>query len=220
MRLLVLEDDHVLLNGLKVGLQILGFTVDTVSRVADAQAALQSVSFDAAVLDVMLPDGSGIDVLQTMRRRGDDTPVIVLTARDAVGDRIEGLDAGADDYLAKPFDLDELAARLRAITRRKQGRAKRTLTCMGITIDPARMSTTLDGQAIALSRHEFIILHALMTNPGHILSKATIEEKLYGWQEDVESNTIEVHIHKLRSKLGALAIETVRGVGYRVRTSK
>lgn len=217
MRLLVLEDDEVLLDGLTVGLQMLGFTVDTVNRAADALMALDADRFDAAVFDVMLPEGSGIDVLGTMRRNGDRTPVVMLTARDQVADRIGGLDAGADDYVGKPFDLDELAARLRAVMRRKEGRAERTLSWKGVMADPARMAAVIEGRPIKLSRHEFTILHALMVNPGHIVSRTNLEEKLYGWQEDVESNTVEVHVHKLRTKLGASFIETVRGVGYRVR---
>jgi two-component system response regulator QseB len=217
MRLLVLEDDEVLLDGLTVGLQLLGFTVDTVTCAADALAALETDRFDAAVIDVMLPDGSGIDVLGAIRRNGDRTPVVILTAKDQVADRIGGLDAGADDYVGKPFDLDELGARLRAVMRRKEGRAEKTLSWRGVVVDPSRMTAAVDGRPVRLSRHEFTILHAFMINPGHIVSRADLEEKLYGWQEDVESNTVEVHIHKLRTKLGSSFIETVRGVGYRVR---
>lgn len=217
MRLLVVEDDEVLSDGLKVGLNMLGFTVDAVGRVADACEAVAVDRFDAIVLDLMLPDGSGLDVLAKLRNSGKRTPVLLLTARDEVADRIAGLDAGADDYLGKPFDLDELAARLRAIIRRAQGRAESRPQWRGVTLDPARMSAEHDGRTVPLSRREFTILQALMDNPGTIQSKTALEQKLYGWQEDVESNTVEVHVHKLRAKLGPDLIETVRGVGYRLK---
>ncbi len=217
MRLLVVEDDEILLDGLKVGLQLCGFTVDAVTTAADAEAAVAADTFDAVILDLMLPDGSGLDVLQTMRAAKDRTPVLLLTAKDEVRDRIAGLDAGADDYLGKPFDLDEVAARLRAIVRRGQGRAESVLSWNGVALDPARMIATREGTTVSLSRREFVILQALMEAPGVIQSKSLLEQKLYGWQEDVESNTIEVHVHKLRSKLGADFIETVRGAGYRLR---
>ncbi len=220
MRLLVVEDDEVLLDGLKVGLQMCGFTVDAVTTVADAQAAVRADTFEAVVLDLMLPDGSGLDVLAAMRRAKDRTPVLLLTAKDEVSDRICGLDAGADDYLGKPFDLDEVAARLRAIIRRGQGRAESRLIWQDATLDPARMTVERGGTLITLSRREFAILQALMENPGTIHSKPNLEQKLYGWQEEVESNTVEVHVHKLRAKLGASFIETVRGVGYRLRTAE
>lgn len=216
MRILVLEDDAVLLDGLKVGLGLSGFTVDTVSTVADAIEALASDRFDAVVLDRMLPDGCGLEVLSRMRGRGDRTPVLLLTAKDETADRIGGLDAGADDYLGKPFDLDEVAARLRAITRRAEGRARPVLECGDIVLDLAGMAVRRGGDNMAVSRREFSILQALMENPGMIHSKQSLEQRLYGWQEDVESNTVEVHVHKLRAKLGASVIETVRGVGYRM----
>ena len=217
MRLLVVEDDEILLDGLKVGLRICGFTVDAVSCVADADAAVAAESFDAVILDLMLPDGSGLDILASMRRSGDRTPVLLLTAKDEVADRIAGLDTGADDYIGKPFDLDEVAARLRAIVRRAHGRASAQLEWKDIVLDPARMSASRAGTPVSLSRREFVILQALMEAPGIIQSKSILEEKLYGWQEEVESNTVEVHIHKLRAKLGAALIETVRGAGYRLR---
>lgn len=216
MRILVVEDDAVLLDGLKVGLGLSGFTVDTVSTCADATEALMADRFDAVVLDRMLPDGSGMEVLAHLRERGDRTPVLLLTAKDETADRIDGLDAGADDYLGKPFDLDEVAARLRAITRRAEGRARPELRCGGIALDPAEMAAHKGDTSIPLSRREFSILRALMENPGMIHSKQALEQRLYGWQEDVESNTVEVHVHKLRAKLGASSIETVRGVGYRM----
>ena len=216
MRILVIEDDAVLLDGLKVGLGLAGFSADTVSTLADARAAIESDSFDAIVLDRMLPDGSGLDLLRTMRAARNRTPVLLLTAKDEVTDRIDGLDAGADDYLGKPFDLDEVAARLRAITRRAEGRASPKLTWAGLTLDPATLEVVQNGKVTGLSRREFAVLLAMMENPTMIHSKQTLETRLYGWQEEVESNTIEVHVHKLRQKLGAASIETVRGVGYRM----
>lgn len=220
MRILVVEDDAVLLDGLKVGLGLSGFTVDTVATRADATEALMADRFDAVVLDRMLPDGSGLEVLAQLRERGDRTPVLLLTAKDETSDRIDGLDAGADDYLGKPFDLDEVAARLRAITRRAEGRARPELRCGGIVLDPAEMAARKGDISIPLSRREFSILRTLMENPGMIHSKQVLEQRLYGWQEDVESNTVEVHVHKLRAKLGASSIETVRGVGYRMGRSE
>lgn len=219
MRILVVEDDAVLANGLRVGLQLAGLTVDTVRTVKDADLAIDVDAFDAIILDLMLPDGSGIDLLSRMRKAGNKTPVLLLTAKDEVRDRIGGLDAGADDYLGKPFDLDEVAARLRAITRRATGRATAQMHYNGVCLDPAKMSASKGDEAIGLSPREFVILHALMSSPGVIQSKAALEQKLYGWQEDVESNTVEVHIHKLRSKIGSTFIETVRGVGYRLRAA-
>lgn len=216
MRILVVEDDEVLLNGLQVGLGLAGFNVDVVSGCADAAIALRTSAFDAIVLDLMLPDGSGLDLLSHLRADGAQTPVLLLTARDSVMDRITGLDAGADDYLGKPFDLDEAAARLRALTRRAAGHASAHLVWRDVVLDPASMAVTRDGVFIRLSRREFAILHALMERPGHILSKIQLEERIYGWQEDVESNAIEVHVHNVRSKLGSGVIETVRGVGYRL----
>lgn len=216
MRVLLVEDDAVLLNGLQVGLGLAGFTVDAVSTCIDASAALRSSIFDAVVLDLMLPDGSGLDVLEELRRRSVGTPVLLLTARDSIPDRIAGLDAGADDYLGKPFDLNEVAARLRALTRRGNGGGSACRIWRDLRLDPATMAVSKSGEAVRLSRREFSVLHALIERPGQILSKSQLEDRLYGWQEDVESNTIEVHIHNLRQKLGPGVIETVRGVGYKL----
>lgn len=216
MRVLVVEDDEILSNGLAVGLDISGFSVEVAQTCDEARAGLRAGGFDAVVLDLMLPDGSGLDILAELRSARSILPVLLLTARDAVEDRIAGLDAGADDYLGKPFDLDELAARLRALMRRGAGRASATLDWRGIVIEPASLTVTQAGRQVRLSRREFSILHALMERPGIILSKGQIEERLYGWQEDIESNTVEVHVHHLRSKLGAETIETVRGLGYRM----
>lgn len=217
MRILVIEDDPVLSDGLKVGLSLNGDTVDMVGTCDAARAAMATASFDAVVLDLMLPDGSGLDVLKEMRGAADRTPVLLLTALDEVADRIKGLDTGADDYLGKPFDLDELAARVRAIARRGAGRATPHLAASGIVLDPTSFAATVDGLSIALSRREFSVLSTLMERPGTIRSRSEIEDRLYGWQEEVESNAIEVHVHNLRAKVGRERIETVRGLGYRMR---
>lgn len=219
MRVLVVEDDPVLADGLKVGLTLGLATVDCVATCADAHAALATTRFDAVVLDLMLPDGSGLEVLRTMRKLGDDTPVLLLTAQDETADRVRGLDSGADDYVGKPFDLDELAARVRAVSRRRAGRAAPILTAGAIALDPSTLSVTVSGEAVSLSRREFSVLSTLMERPGTIRSKSEIEDHLYGWQEEVESNTVEVHIHNLRAKIGRAAIETVRGLGYRMGAS-
>lgn len=219
MRILVIEDDPILSDGLRVGLSLAGWTVDGVGSCDGAKAALASTSFDAIVLDLMLTDGSGLEVLQEMRRRGDATPVVLLTALDEISDRIRGLDAGADDYVGKPFDLDELAARIRAVARRKEGRAGPLLRACGIVLDPAGLRASVDEQEITLSRREFAVLSALMERPGVIRSRSELEDRLYGWREEIESNAVEVHIHNLRIKVGREKVETVRGLGYRLRTA-
>ncbi|RXF75572.1 response regulator [Hansschlegelia zhihuaiae] len=216
MRVLVVEDDPLLLDGLRVGLGLAGATCDVVSSCGDAEAALATSTFDAVVLDRMLPDGSGLDVLKRLRAGGDLTPILLLTALDETSDRIDGLDAGADDYLGKPFDLEELAARIRAIARRGAGRASATLAWRDVTLDPATMTAARGGAPLPLSRREFAVLSALMERRGAIASRAQIEDRLYGWQEEIESNAVEVHVHHLRAKLGREAIETVRGLGYRM----
>lgn len=219
MRVLVVEDDPILRDGIKVGLGLLGATVDEVETCADSRAAMAATRFDAVVLDLMLPDGSGLDVLREMRAAGDRTPVLLLTALDEVGDRIRGLDSGADDYLGKPFDLGELAARVRAIARRGAGRAAPLLRAGEITLDPAGLSVMAGGRAVELSRREFAVLSALMERPGMVKSRGEIEDRLYGWQEEIESNAVEVYVHNLRAKLGREAIETVRGLGYRMKVT-
>ena len=218
MRILVVEDDPILSDGLRAGLSLTGATVDAVATCEDADNALSTTRYSAVVLDIMLPDGSGLDLLRRLRGRQDATPVLLLTARDSVGDKVSGLDSGADDYLAKPFDLDELAARLRAIVRREGGRAGPTMTYGAIVLSPADLSATVSGEPINLSRREFAILAALMERPEQVRSRADLEERLYGWHEDVESNAVEVHIHNLRNKIGRDAIQTLRGVGYRMGT--
>lgn len=216
MRILLVEDDDVLRDGLVAGLGLDGFEVDAVASCADARAGLGATDHAAVVLDIGLPDGSGLDLLGEWRRAGVTTPILLLTARNLVADRIDGLDGGADDYLGKPFDLSELSARLRALLRRSHGRAHGEITLGALAIDESRRRVHLDGQEIPLSRREYAILHALAAHPGHILSRAQLEDRIYGWQEEVESNAVEVHIHKLRSKLGREWIETVRGEGYRI----
>ena len=214
MRILLVEDDDILRDGIVVGLGLEGFEVDAVACLADARAAIGDHA--GVVLDIGLPDGSGLDLLAEWRRAGVETPVLLLTARDMVADRVEGLDRGADDYLGKPFDLTELSARLRAIMRRASGRASGDLELGALIISEARRSVALDGEEIAVSRREFAILHALAERPGHVLSRSQLEDRIYGWQEEIESNAVEVHIHKLRAKLGRSRIETVRGEGYRI----
>lgn len=216
MRILVVEDDALIADGLSVGLRMHGFTPELVETCADATHALGAGGFDAMVLDLMLPDGSGVDLLRDLRASGEQLPVLMLTARDTLDDRVAGLDAGADDYLGKPFELPELSARLRALTRRAQGRAENRMAWNGLSLDVARMAGWLGGAEISFSRREFGVLAALMDRPGAILNKQTLEEKLYGWQEGIESNTVEVHIHHLRAKLGSGFIQTVRGAGYRL----
>lgn len=216
MRILVVEDDEILRDAVEAGLSLAGFTVDSVDTLADARSASSSWPYDAVVLDLALPDGSGLNLLKDWRAAGNLTPVLLLTARNATQDRIAGLDTGADDYLGKPFDVDELAARVRAIVRRGHGRASPLLRVGDISLDPASRELIKDGRPISLSRREFTVLQALMEQPGRLLSRAQLEERLYGWQEEVESNAVEVHIHNLRAKLGRKVIETVRGEGYRV----
>lgn len=216
MRILLVEDDDVLRDGIVAGLGLDGFEVDAVATVADAREGAASGDHVGIILDIGLPDGSGLDLLAEWRAGGLSTPVLLLTARNLISDRIGGLDGGADDYLGKPFDLAELSARLRAILRRSSGRASSDIALDGLTISEARRAVTLDGRNIPVSRREFAILHALAERPGHILSRSQLETRIYGWQEEVESNAVEVHIHKLRAKLGRDRIETVRGEGYRI----
>ena len=220
MRVLIVEDDEMLSDGLQAGLRLAGFSPEAVASCADARQALAAGGFRVAVVDLMLPDGSGLDLLAGIRARGETLPVLILTARDGTGERIAGPGAGADDYLGKPFDLGELAARLRALVRRGEGRAAPEAEWNGLSLDPARMTGRRDGHEIAFSPREFTVLLALMERPGAILGKAQLEERIYGWQEEVESNTVEVHIHHLRGKLGPGFIETVRGAGYRLAAAR
>ena len=216
MRVLIVEDDEVLLEGLQTGLALEGFTADAVETIEDARLAVEAVDYDAAVLDIALPDGSGLDLLRSWRASEKPLPVLLLTARDSVRDRVEGLDRGADDYLGKPFDLNEVAARIRAIARRGKGQASPLLLWRDVELDVAAREVRKGGEPVALPRREFAVLHALMEQPGRIKSRAQLEERLYGWNEEVGSNAVEVHVHNLRAKLGRSVIETVRGEGYRV----
>jgi len=214
LRLLLVEDDNMIGEAVRAGLRQEGFAVDWVREAETADTALRTEPYALLLLDLGLPRKSGLDWLRELRRRGDATPVLVITARDAVADRIAGLDSGADDYLVKPFDLDELAARVRAVLRRHGGRGQPLLQHGEITLDPATRQATLKGQPVALSAREYALLAALLERPGAILSRAQLEQRLYGWGEEIESNAVEVHIHHLRKKLGADAIRNVRGLGY------
>jgi two-component system OmpR family response regulator/two-component system response regulator QseB len=214
MRILLVEDDALLGDGLRNGLRALGFQVDWVRDGLAAERELRAETYAAAVLDLGLPLKDGMAVLASVRAQGVTTPILVLTARDAVPERIRGLDTGADDYIVKPIDLHELAARLRAMVRRAHGQPREVLACGNIALDPAQRTVTMAGEDVTLAMREFDLLHALMLNPGRVMSREQIEQHLYSWGTEVESNAIEVHIHHLRRKLGAGVIETVRGVGY------
>ena len=214
MRILLAEDDALLGDGLRAGLRQTGFQVDWVRDGAAAERELCSGAYAAAVLDLGLARKDGLDVLATVRRAGITLPILVLTARDGVPDRIRGLDAGADDYVVKPVDLHELAARLRALVRRSHGQPKEGLTAHGIVLDPAARTVTSENSPVALAGREFDLLHALMLAAGRVLSREQLQQHLYSWGQEVESNTIDVHIHHLRRKLGPTVIQTVRGVGY------
>jgi two-component system, OmpR family, response regulator QseB len=216
MRLLLVEDDTMIGEAIREGLRREGFTVDWVHDGESASQVLRTEAFDLLLLDLGLPRKGGLEVLTAARAHGQELPVLIITARDAISDRVQGLDAGADDYLVKPFDLDELAARIRALLRRKSGRTAPAIEHRGVVLNPAKHSVTRNGREVALSPKEFALLQLLMERPGTILSRARIEERLYGWGEEVESNAVEVHIHGLRRKLGADYILNVRGVGYRV----
>jgi two-component system OmpR family response regulator/two-component system response regulator QseB len=214
MRLLLVEDDRMIGESLRTALKLEGHAVDWVTDAQLASTTLATERFDLALLDIGLPKGNGVDVLRELRARGDTTPVIVLTARDGLGDRVAGLDAGADDYLTKPFELDELLARMRAVLRRHSGRASTRLAHEDLTFDPSTREVTLRGEPVMLSAREMSVLEALMQRPGAILSRAQLEDRLYGWGEEVESNAVSVYVHQLRRKLGADLIRTMRGVGY------
>jgi len=216
MRLLIVEDDALLGDGLSAGLREAGFTVDWVRDGKAAEAAMAAGGFAAVVLDLGLPRLDGTQVLAQRRAQGDTTPVLVLTARDQVRDKVGALDLGADDYLVKPFDLDELAARLRALMRRTGGQAQATLQAGEVVLDPAARTVTVAGTPAALTGREFDVLEMLMRQQGRVVTRRQIEDQLYAWGDEVESNALEVHIHHLRKKLGSAVIRTVRGVGYTV----
>ena len=216
MRILLVEDDPQLGDGLCVGLRQAGFAVDWLRDGQAADLALQSESFDFVVLDLGLPRLAGMEVLRNARRRNQAMPILILTARDATGDKVAGLDAGADDYLVKPIDLDELTARIRALTRRSAGRAAPVLTHGDVVVDPAAHRVTLAGEPVELSSREFSLLQLLIENAGRVLSRSQLEQSLYGWHDEPDSNALEVHIHHLRKKLGSELIRTLRGVGYTI----
>lgn len=216
MRILLAEDDPILGDGLRAGLRQLGFQVDWVRDGLAAERELATGNYAAAVLDLGLPQQDGLAVLKALRQRNCNTPVLVLTARDAVPDRILGLDLGADDYVVKPVDLHELAARLRSLVRRAHGQVQDLLRCGPVQLDPAGRQVMLDGETVTLSQREFDLLHALMRNAGRVMSREQLEQQMYSWGYEVDSNAIEVHIHHLRRKLGPDLVQTVRGVGYTV----
>ncbi|MBI1889480.1 MAG: response regulator transcription factor [Burkholderiales bacterium] len=214
MRILLAEDDTLLGDGLKAGLRQLGFQVDWVRDGEAAEHELRAQEYAAVVLDLGLPRKDGLAVLKTLRDARNATPVLVLTARDTVPDRIRGLDLGADDYVVKPVDLHELGARLRALVRRAHGHAHEELAAQDVVLDPAARSVRKAGKPVTLSTREFDLLQILMLNAGRVLSREQLEQHIYGWGQEVESNAIEVHVHNLRRKLGNALIQTVRGVGY------
>jgi two-component system response regulator QseB len=215
MRILVVEDDDLIARGVAAGLRAYGLTADTVPTAAQAELALAHASCDAVVLDRGLPDGDGLDLLARLRERGNTVPVLLLTARDAVGDRIQGLQTGADDYLVKPFDLGELVARLHALMRRTSGRGTNIVEAGALRFDPSSGDAWLNGEPVELSRREATLLACLIQADGRCLSTEQIKDRLYGLDQDVGSNTVNVHIHNLRRKLGTDVITTVRGLGYR-----
>jgi DNA-binding response OmpR family regulator len=214
MRVLLVEDDALLGDGTKAGLAQAGFAVDWVKDGVAAELALDTTDYAAVVLDLGLPRLSGLELLRRARASGAKVPVLVLTARDAVEDRIKGLDSGADDYLVKPFDLDELAARLRALVRRAGGEAAPMLRVGELELDPAARRARFRGAPVELAAREFALLHAFMLNAGRVMSREQLAERLYAWGEELESNAIDVHVHHLRRKLAPDTIRTVRGVGY------
>jgi two-component system OmpR family response regulator/two-component system response regulator QseB len=214
MRILVVEDDSLLGDGIKAGLAQAGFSVDWVNDGVAAELALRTQSHAAVVLDLGLPRLAGLDVLRRMRADGNKAPVLILTARDRIEDRIKGLDSGADDYMVKPFDLHELAARLRALIRRSAGDPMPVLRIGGIELDPAARQVKFKSKPVELPAREYALLHAFMLSAGRVLTRDQLSERLYAWGEEVESNAIDVHIHHLRRKLAPQLIRTVRGVGY------
>jgi len=221
MRLLLVEDDAMLGRAMKAGLGQDQHATDWVRTAGEAQAAWivpapETVPYEAVIVDVGLPDGSGVDLIRAARARHLKTPVLIVTARDRIADRIRGLDAGADDYMVKPIDLDELAARLRAIGRRAQGRADEQQACGDLSIDTTGKVVTLRGERVSLSLSEYAVLVALMRRPGAIVSRDQLIEAIYGWDETTDSNTIEVYVSRLRQKIGRSTIETQRGLGYRI----
>lgn len=214
MRILLVEDDLSLGKGMSVALKREGFTVDWLTDGVQAMHALKCDSFDLVILDLGLPRMDGMEVLQRVRDQAIDVPVLVLTARDAIEDRVAGLNLGADDYVVKPFDLVEIVARIRAIVRRSKGRSVSTINHGDITLEPDSMQVSYQGTPVSLTRREFVLLSELLSRPSHVFTRDALVKALYGWGEEVESNTLEVHIHHLRKKFYNTLIRTVRGVGY------
>ena len=220
MRLLLIEDDELLGDAVKMGLTQFGFVVDWLKDGETAKDTIKYESFEAIILDLGLPKLSGLSFLQLSRKSGNTTPVIILTARESTVDKVQGLDSGADDYLTKPFDLNELSARLRALIRRSHGRVETVLNYKNITLNPASHSVYMDHELVNISRREFALLHKLLEHIGHVLSRDQLMQSIYGWNEEVDSNALEVHIHNLRKKLNANYIRTIRGVGYMIEKIK
>lgn len=216
MRILLIEDDPHIGDGIAAGLKKLGMAADWFSDGLEGLAAATAAPYDAAVLDLGLPNIDGMDILQCWRESGVNLPVLILTARDALPDRLAGLNGGADDYLCKPFALEELAARLNVLVRRHRGRADSRLKFGRLTLDTAVQTASLGGEPLDLTAREWRLLEMLVSNPKHIVSRAQIEDKLYGWDQEVDSNAVEVHIHHLRKKIGASVIKTKRGLGYQL----
>ncbi len=216
MRLLLVEDDLMIGESVLDLLRAEGYAVDWVKDGEMADTALDAETYDLVLLDLGLPRRDGLSVLRRLRVRKDRTPVLIATARDAVAQRVEGLDMGADDYIVKPYELDELLARIRALIRRAAGRAEPVYEHLGVSIDPVTREVTLEGQPIVLSAREWSILELLLARPGMVLSRRQLEEKLYSWKDDLNSNAVEVYIHGLRKKLGPHLIQNVRGVGYMI----
>ncbi|QYO78817.1 response regulator transcription factor [Devosia salina] len=216
MRILLIEDDHVLGAAIRDHLSAGGHAVDWVQRLDDAEAALTTVQYELMLLDLNLPDGRGLDLLRRLRGRGDDLPVIITTAQDQIAIRIEGLNSGADDYLVKPFDLSEMTARVAAVARRYGGNNAPVLRLGPVEIDLARRLVRVEGEAVTLSAREWAVLERLVSRPGAIVTKAEIEESLYAFGAEIESNAVEVYVSRLRKKLGRNAVHTVRGLGYQV----
>lgn len=214
MRILVAEDDLLLGEGIQAGLGMAGYVVDWARDGQEAMLALRNEKYAACVLDISMPKIDGLTVLNTLRQAGNNIPVLLLTARDSQDDKIKGLDTGADDYLTKPFDLNELQARMRALLRRSAGSASSVFTYRTVELDPATRRVTLDGVHVSVSAKEYALLYDLISHLNHIRSRDDLEQSLYGWGDEVESNAVEVHIHHLRKKLGSDLISTVRGMGY------
>lgn len=216
MRLLLVEDDSLLGEGLHEGLTRENYSVDWVKNGETALSAVQTTEYDGVILDIGLPKMSGLEVLKTVRGQGHMIPILILTAQDGLTDRVTGLDSGADDYLVKPFEFDELCARIRALTRRARGLPEQLIRYKDIVIDPAAHTVSQNNEPINLSRREFALLEELLSGSGRVLSRAHLEDRLYSWGDEIESNAIEVHIHHLRKHFGSDLIKTIRGVGYTV----